>query len=576
MYIESVPNRNSPPAILLRESYREGGKVRKRTLCNLSDWEPAHIEGLRAVLKGGIVIPAGREAIRIDRSLPHGHVVAALGTARRIGLDRLLGPDGNRCRDLVLALVVSRILDPTSKLAAARALAPATATSSLGDVLGLGAVDADELYTALDWLHERQPAIENALAKRHLQGGTLVLYDVSSSYLEGRCCPLAMHGYSRDGKRGKLQIVYGLLCAPDGCPVAVEVFEGNTADPATLGTQVGKLKQRFGLDHVVLVGDRGMITQTRITEDIQPAGLDWITALRGPAIQELLASGTLQLSLFDERDMASITAPAFPGERLVVCRNPDLAAERRRKRQALLDATERELRRIQAAVFRRRDPLRGTAEIALKVGAVLDQHKMAKHFALNITDASFSFARKEEAIAAEAATDGLYVVRTSLPAERLDDAATVRSYKSLARVERAFRCLKSVDLQIRPIHHWLAERVRAHIFLCMLAYYLEWHMRRALAPMLYEDSDHQGAEALRASPVAKAQRSEAAVRKQTTGHTAEGLPVHSFHSLIADLATLARNTVTTALAPNLPFTITTRPTPLQHRAFDLLGLSCSQ
>jgi transposase len=576
MYIESVPNRNSPPAILLRESYREGGKVRKRTLCNLSDWEPAHIEGLRAVLKGGIVIPAGQEAIRIDRSLPHGHVAAALGTARRIGLDRLLGPDDNRCRDLVLALVVSRILDPTSKLAAARALAPATATSSLGDVLGLGAVDEDELYTALDWLHERQPAIENALAKRHLQSGTLVLYDVSSSYLEGRCCPLAMHGYSRDGKRGKRQIVYGLLCAPDGCPVAIEVFEGNTADPATLGTQVGKLKQRFGLDHVVLVGDRGMITQTRITEDIQPAGLDWITALRGPAIQELLASGALQLSLFDERDMASITAPAYPGERLVICRNPDLAAERRRKRQALLDATERELRRIQAAVARKRDPLRGTAEIALKVGAVLDQHKMAKHFTLNIADTSFSFARKEEAIAAEAATDGLYVVRTSLPAERLDDAATVRSYKSLARVERAFRCLKSVDLQIRPIHHWLAERVRAHVFLCMLAYYLEWHMRRALAPMLYEEGDRKGAEALRPSPVAKAQRSEAAVRKQTTGQTAEGLPVHSFHSLIADLATLARNTVTTALAPNLPFTIITRPTPVQQQAFELLSLSCSQ
>src|SRR5215217_2373200 len=531
MYIESVPNRNSPPAILLRESYREGGKVRKRTLCNLSDWEPAHIEGLRAVLKGGIVIPAGQEAIRIDRSLPHGHVAAALGTARRIGLDRLLGPDDNRCRDLVLALVVSRILDPTSKLAAARALAPATATSSLGDVLGLGAVDEDELYTALDWLHERQPAIENALAKRHLQSGTLVLYDVSSSYLEGRCCPLAMHGYSRDGKRGKRQIVYGLLCAPDGCPVAIEVFAGNTADPATLGTQVGKLKQRFGLDYVVLVG---------------------------------------------ERDMASITAPAYPGERLVICRNPDLADERRRKRQALLDATERELRRIQAAVARKRDPLRGTAEIALKVGAVLDQHKMAKHSTLNIADTSFSFARKEEAIAAEAATDGLYVVRTSLPAERLDDAATVRSYKSLARVERAFRCLKSVDLQIRPIHHWLAERVRAHVFLCMLAYYLEWHMRRALAPMLYEEGDRKGAEALRPSPVARAQRSEAAVRKQTTGQTAEGLPVHSFHSLIADLATLARNTVTTALAPNLPFTIITRPTPVQQQAFELLGLSCSQ
>ena len=573
MYIEAVPNRNSPPAILLRESYREDGKVRKRTLCNLSDWPKEHVEGLRAVLKGGTVIPAEQQAIRIERSLPHGHVAAALGTARKLGLDALLGPAGNRCRDLVLALVVSRILDPTSKLAAARALAPATATSSLGQVLGIGELDEDELYTALDWLHERQPAIETALAKRHLQNGTLVLYDVSSSYLEGRRCPLALRGYSRDGKRGKLQIVYGLLCAPDGCPVAIEVFEGNTGDPTTLTAQVAKLKQRFGLDHVVLVGDRGMITQARITEDIKPAGLDWITALRAPAIQELLASGALQLSLFDDRDMASITAPAFPGERLVVCRNPDLAAERKRKRTDLLDATERDLRRIQAAVARKRDPLRGTAEIALKVGAVLDQHKMAKHFTLDITDTGFRFARKDAAIAAEAATDGIYVVRTSLPPEQLGDADTVRSYKSLALVERAFRCIKTVDLQVRPVHHWRADRVRAHVFLCMLAYYLEFHMRQRLAPMLYDDTDKEAAEALRSSPVAKAQRSEAAVAKQTTGRTADGLPVHSFHSLIADLATLARNTVATAIAPNHPFTIVTRPTPIQQKALDRLDVT---
>ena len=326
MYIEAVPNRTSPPAILLRESYREAGRVRKRTICNLSDWPAAHIEGLRGVLKGGTVIPAERDAFTVVRSLPHGHVAAALGTARRIGLDRILGPDGHRCRDLVVALLIGRILDPISKLAAARALSPATATSSLGDVLGLGEVDEDARYTALDWLRERQPAIETALAKRHLTNGTLVLYDVSSSYLEGRCCPLAKRGYSRDGRRGMLQITYGLLCAPDGCPVAVEVFDGNTADPMTLATQVGKLKQRFNLDHVVLVGDRGMITQTRITEDIRAAGLDWITALRAPAIKALLQGGALQLSLFDQRDMASITAPDFPGERLVVCRNPDLAA----------------------------------------------------------------------------------------------------------------------------------------------------------------------------------------------------------------------------------------------------------
>src|SRR5271157_2570442 len=312
MFIEAVPNRNSPPAILLRESYREDGKVRKRTLCNLSAWPKDKIEGLRGVLKGGTVIPAEQEAIRIERSLPHGHVAAALGTARRIGLDRIPGPDGNRCRDLVLALAIGRILDPTSKLAAARALSPATATSSLGEVLGLGGVDENELYTALDWLHERQPAVEAALAKRHLSGGTLVLYDVSSSYMEGRCCPLASYGYNRDRKNGKLQIVYGLLCAPDGCPVAIEVFEGNTADPTTVPAQIKKLKQRFGLDHVVLVGDRGMITQACITEDIKPAGLDWITALRAPAIRGLLEGGAFQMSLFDDRDMAAVTSPDFP------------------------------------------------------------------------------------------------------------------------------------------------------------------------------------------------------------------------------------------------------------------------
>jgi Transposase DDE domain len=576
MYIEAVPNRNSPPAILLRESYREGGRVRKRTLCNLSDWPAAHIEGLRGVLKGGTVISPERDAFVVTRSLPHGHVAAALSTARRIGLDRILGPDGNRCRDLALALVVSRILEPASKLAAARALSPATAASSLGDVLGLGEVDEDELYTALDWLLERQPAIETALAKRHLTNGTLVLYDVSSSYMEGRCCPLARRGYSRDGRRGTLQIVYGLLCAPDGCPVAIEVFDGNTADPTTLAAQVDKLKRRFRLDHVVLVGDRGLVTQARITEDIRAAGLDWITALRAPAIKSLMDSGTLQLSLFDQRDMASITTPDFPGERLVVCRNPDLAAERRRKREDLLAATERDLARIQAAVARKRDPLRGSTEIALAVGAVVDQHKVAKHFDLDITEASFSFARKTAAIAAEAATDGLYVVRTSLPAETLDDTATVRSYKSLARVERAFRCIKTVDLQVRPVRHWLASRVRAHVFLCMLAYYLEWHMRQRLAPMLFDDTDTEAADALRASVVAQAQRSPAAVTKQTTGLTADGLPVHSFRSLLADLATLARNTIITAITPNYPLTILTRPTPIQQKAFDLLGVACSQ
>jgi hypothetical protein len=597
MYIESVRNRNSPPAILLRESYREDGKVRKRTLCNLSDWPKAHVEGLRGVLKGGTVIPADRAAFTVIRSLPHGHVAAALGTAHKIGLDRILGPDGNRCRDLVLAMIVGRILDPASKLAAARTLSPATATSSLGAVLGLGEVDEDELYAALDWLLERQPAIETALARQHLKNGTLVLYDVSSSYMEGRCCPLARRGYSRDGRQGTLQIVYGLLCAPDGCPVAsrltawrgisprcglIEVFEGNTGDPMTLAAQVAKLKLRFGLDHVVLVGDRGMITQARLTADVKATGLDWITALRAPAIQDLVKGGALQLSLFDERDMAAITSPDFPDERLIVCRNPDLAAQRTRKRQELLAATERDLARIRAAVARKRNPLRGAAEIALAVGAVIDQHKacpraldprVRKHFDLAITDQSFAFARKTAEIAAEAATDGIYIVRTSLAAEVLDDTATVRSYKSLSQVERAFRCIKTVDLHVRPIYHWLADRVRAHVFLCMLAYYLEWHMRQKLAPMLFDDTDKEAAEAARASVVAPAQRSEAAVRKQTTGVTPDGLPVHSFRTLLADLATLTRNTIVTAVGPALPLTVLARPTPVQRRACELLDLA---
>jgi hypothetical protein len=588
MYIEAVPNRNSPPAILLRESFRHEGKVRKRTLCNLSGWSPAHVEGLRGVLKGGTVIPPEHAAFTVTRSLPHGHVVAALGTARKIGLDRILGPEGDRCRDLVLAMLTGRILDPVSTLAAARTLSPATASCSLGEMLGLGCVNDAELYAALDWLLERQAAIETALARRHLQNGMLVLYDVSSSYMEGRCCPLAKRGYNRDGKKGMLQIVYGLLCAPDGCPVAIEVFDGNTADPMTLATQIDKLKQRFGLSHVVLVGDRGMIrprsglmcrqasaalTEARLTEDVKSAGLDWITALRAPAIKELLSSGALQLTLFDTRDMASITSPDFPGERLIVCRNPDLANQRGRKREELLGATEKDLARIKTAVERKRNPLRGTAEIGLAVGAVLNTHKMKKHFDLTITDDAFSYARKTTEIAAEAATDGLYVVRTSLSEATLGDADTVRSYKSLALVERAFRCIKTIDLNVRPVYHWLEGRVRAHVFLCMLAYYLEWHMRQYLAPMLFDDTEKDEAEALRSSVVAQAQRSKAAVKKQTTGVTPDGLPVHSFRTLLADPATLARNTIVTAINPLYPLTVVTRPTPVQQKAFDLLGLA---
>jgi len=573
MYIESVPNRNSPPAILLRESYRDAGKIKKRTIANLSDWPTEIVEGLRTLLKGGKVAPADQESIIVRRALPHGHVAAVLGTLRNIGLDRMLGPPRNRCRDLVIAMIVARLIAPASKLATARMLDPLTASSSLGDVLGLGPVDEDELYVALDWLGERQEAIEKALARKHLHDGTLVLYDVSSSYVEGRCCELARLGYNRDGKKGKLQIVYGLLCAADGCPVAIEVFEGDTGDPRTLAAQIDKVKKRFALERVALVGDRGMITQARLDAEIAPAGLDWITALRAPAIRTLVEAGALQMSLFDQRDMAAITSPDYPGERLIVCRNPDLARERTRKREDLLAATEADLAVIAAAVRRARNPLRGEAEIALKVGAVVNRHKVAKHFELSIGEASFSFHRKTEAIAAEAALDGIYVVRTNLPKKLLDDAATVGAYKGLARVERAFRSLKTVDIHLRPIFHWTTPRVRAHVLLCMLAYHVEHHMRARLAPMLYDETDHEAAAALRASIVAKAERSEAARRKQTTGLTDDGLPVHSFQSLLADLATYARIQATTALNDKYVFTLHTRPTPIQQRAFELLAVN---
>jgi hypothetical protein len=573
MYIESVPNRNSPPAILLRESYRDGAKIKKRTIANLSDWPSELVEGLRTLLKGGTATPADQQSVIVRRALPHGHVAAALGTLRDIGLDRILGPAGNRPRDLVIAMIVARLIAPASKLATARMLDPATAALSLGDVLGLGAVDEDELYAAIDWLGERQQAIEKALARKHLSDGTLVLYDVSSSYLEGRCCELAKLGYNRDGKKGKLQIVYGLLCAADGCPVAIEVFEGDTADPRTLATQIDKIKTRFALKHVVLVGDRGMITQARLDAEIAPAGLDWITAMRAPAIRALAEGGALQMSLFDERDMAAITSPDYPGERLIVCRNPDLARERTRKRLDLLAATEDDLAEIADAVSRARKPLRGKAEIALKVGAIINRYKMAKHFELDIGETSFAFHRNADAIAAEAALDGIYVVRTNLAKQVLDDVATVGAYKSLAKVERAFRSLKTLDIHLRPIFHWTASRVRAHVTLCMLAYHVEHHMRAKLAPMLYDETDHEAAAAKRNSIVAKAERSEAAIRKQTTGRTEDGLPVHSFQTLLADLGTYCRIQATTALNEKYVFTLHTRPTPTQQRAFELLGIN---
>ena len=449
MYIARVPNRSSPPAILLRESYRVGGQVKTRTLANLSRWSEAKIQALSRVLKDE-PSAAPAERFEIERALPHGHIAAVLGMARKLGLDRLLPHRPTRLAQLALAMIVARVVAPAAKLATARQLSPATAAHSLGAVLDLGAVDEDELYLALDLLLAAQPKVETALARRHLKDGCLVLYDLTSSYLEGRRCPLAHHGYSRDGKPGKLQILFGLLCAADGCPVAVEVFDGNLGDPATLAAQVEKLKGRFQLSRVVLVGDRGMITQARIAADLKPAGLDWLTALRAPAIQALAESGPLQLSLFDNRDMGEIQSPDYPGERLIVCRNPALAAERGRKRAELLAATENDLAAIAAAVARPRRPLRGSAKIALRAGAVLNRRKMAKHFALTISDTAFSVARDDATIAREAALDGVYVLRTNVAAAILDTAAVVLSYKALATVERAFRSIKTLEPRSPP------------------------------------------------------------------------------------------------------------------------------
>jgi len=577
MYVVAVPNRNSPPAILLRESYREGGRVRNRTLANLSHWPAARIEALRSLLRGELsagALPL-EHAFAIERSLPHGHVAAVLGTLRHLGVDRLLAAKAEPERERVLAMLVDRVLAPQSKLATARGLSTATQASTLGAALGLEVgVNEDDLYAAMDWLLSRQSALEAALAKRHLSDGSLVLYDVSSTYFEGRCCPLARLGHSRDGKSDRPQIVFGLLTNAAGCPVAVEVFAGNTADPKTLATQIAKLRQRFGLQRIVLVGDRGLITDARIDQELAPvAGLDWITALRAPAIAALVAAGSLQLSLFDQRDLAEISSPEFPGERLIVCRNPLLAAERSRKRAELLAATERALELIAAATRRAKRPLRGSERIALRAGKVLDRYKVGKHFRLTIDDSRFSYAREEAAIAAEAALDGFYVIRTSVTAKALSAEQAVRSYKRLAEVERAFRSLKTVDLHIRPIFHHKAERVRAHVFLCMLAYYVEWHMREQLKPLLFDEEDEPSAEASRVSVVAPARRSARTLAKVHSKRTAEGLPVHSFRTLLQHLATLTLNRIVPKTHNAQPFEMLATPTAVQQRAFDLLEVS---
>jgi transposase len=565
---------------LLRRTYREGSKVKHQTLGNISHLPPRVVEIIRAALRGREFLPVD-ESLEIRRTLPHGHVAAVLGSLRKIGLENLLASRRCRSRDLVVAMVVARVLDPCSKLATARGLRADTAFSTLGEILGVESVDEDDLYGAMDWLVRRQPRIETKLAKKHLSEGSVVLYDATSSYYTGTRCSLAKFRHPRDGKKDFGQILYGLLCNSEGCPVAVEVFEGNVGDPKTLGAQISKVRRRFGLRRVVLVGDRGMITEARIREELGPVdGLDWITALRAPAIRKLAEEGVLQLSLFDRRDLAQITSPEYPGERLIACRNPLLAEQRARKREALLQATEKELERIVVATQRERRALKGKEKIGLRVGRVINRYKVAKHFKLRITDDAFTYERDTKKIAAEAALDGIYIIRTSVPEEAFDAETTVRTYKSLSLVEQAFRSLKMVDLKVRPIHHRVAQRVRAHIFLCMLAYYVEWHMRRALAPILFDDEERELAEALRDSVVSPAQRSPKSERKARRKHTDDDVPVHSFQTLLKDLATIAKNRVRprarkTTDPSAAEFDVLTTPTPLQSRIFDLLDVQVS-
>lgn len=564
MHVASVPSRQGDRqyhAYLLRQSYREGGKVKHRTLANLSMLPLPAIEAIRAVLKGQ---PVGTldEQVEVERSLPHGHVLAVLGTLRRLGLDRMLSSRPRRERELVLGMVVMRVLKPSSKLATTRNWH----ASTLAQTLGVEAADEDELYGAMDWLLGRQPEVERQLATRHLSEGQLVLYDLTSTGIEGRHCELARQGYSRDGKRGQLQVEVGLLTDREGCPVAVEVFAGNTGDPSTVETQVEKLRGRFGLSEVVLVGDRGMLTSARIERLRSLGGMGWISALRSEQIRQLVQGGELQLGLFDERNLAEIVSPNFPGERLVVCKNGELARERSRKRDELLEATERELARIQERVAAGR--LRGQARIGLRVGRVVNRYKMAKHFILEIADDRFAFQRDQSSIGSEAQLDGIYVIRASLSGEQMSKEELVRSYKRLAQVERDFRMLKSSGLLLRPVYHRLEPRVRAHVFLCFLAAYLRWHMERAWAPLLFRDEQKPWPE----DPVVPAQRSPAATDKAQTQRLPDGSAVHSFATVLEQLATLTKNRLRLRNT-DASFDKLATPTPLQTRALQLLGLT---
>jgi hypothetical protein len=550
-------------SVLLRQSYREGGKVKHRTLASLTALPPAAIVALERSLRGETLVPP-EAALRIVRSLPHGHVAAVLAMLRGLGLERLLDRRPSRRRDLAVALIVARLLGPASKLATARGLGATT----LAAELGIEGATEDELYGALDWLHERQPAIERALARRHLTPGGLVLLDVTSTWLEGRCCPLAAHGYSRDHRPDRPQVVFGLLTDGAGCPVAVEAFRGDTADPATLEAQLDKLRDTFELSELVLVGDRGMLTSARIERLRELGGIGWVSALRAPAIRGLVEAGSLQLSLFDERDLVEIASPDFPGERLVVCRDPVLAAERARKRDELLSATEADLARIATSVEAGR--LRREAAIGVRVGQVKDRHRMAKHFELDIAEGRFSYHRRTEAIAQEAALDGLYVIRTSVDPERLDAPGVVLADKRLGQVERDFRALKTSGLEVRPVHHWREDRVRGHLFLCLLAAYVRWHLERAWAPLLFRDE----APPERSDAVAPPERSAAARAKDASHHTTEGLPVHDFRGLLTELGTLTRNRVLLDGADEeAALEILAEPTPVQARALELASVS---
>ncbi len=566
MYIDIVPNRNSPPAVLLRESRRVGKKMVKTTIANLSKCPPEAVEALRLALKGVKLVPQ-EEAFAIERSRPHGHVQAVLGAMRKLGVDALLASRPCRERDLVMAMVAQRLLAPCSKLATTRVWH----TTTLAEELGVEDADANDLYGALDWLLERQGRIEKKLADRHLRNGAVVLFDVSSSSYHGRTCPLAQYGYNRDGEKLP-SIVYGLLTDCEGRPVAVDVYAGNTGDPSTVPDQVEKLRERFGLERVVLVGDRGMLTQTQLHTLRTYPQLGWVSALRSTAIRGLVEEGALQLSLFDRQNIAEITSEAYPGERLIVCHNPLLAEDRKRTRAELLAATEARLAKIAASVARRtKNPL-SADEIGVKVGKVLNRHKVGKHFRLTIKDNHFHFERDEDAIEREAQLDGLYVIRTSEKADALSAPDAVRTYKSLGQVEQAFRCMKSVDLRVRPIRHFNEKHVRAHIFLCMLAYYVEWHLRKALAPVLFEDEELDAARWTR-DPVAKAQPSGSARDKKRTKKNGDGWPVHSLRTLLDDLATRCKNTCRTGEGKTLlRFEQVTEATPFQEHIFTLLEL----